>query len=80
MIKVLYLLLLLINYYCYYYSITLQIITPAKIRILAKGMFLDMQYRTLSDFTADLNSQPRYLLTLDVKESTEQYSVAHCSY
>lgn len=62
--------------YCYYYSTTLQIITPAKISILAKGVCLDMHYRTLSDFTADLNSQRRYLLTLDVKEL--KYGAAFC--
>ena len=70
-------LITIINYYCcYYYTLPLQIITPAKIRILAKGIFLDMQYPTLSDFTVDLNSQHRYLLTLDVKEL--KYGAAFC--
>ena len=70
------LILIYYYYYYYYYSIPLQIITPAKIRILAKGMFLDKQYPTLSDFTADLNSQRRYLLALDVKQL--KYGVAFC--
>jgi len=57
MIKILYLLLLLINYCYYYYTLRLQIITPAKIRILAKGIF----FRYAVSYTKRLYSRPKFV-------------------